>query len=95
MANQKIYQDEKGNYVVKLPVEGVEMSFRSPKGKDLKKIEIAARDAEATNVGLMAFMASLLSVSKVTQDEIEEKDAEDLMAIGEALNSFRALRRAA
>ena len=91
----KPYTNEKGQVVVKLPVAGVEVAFRSPKGKDLKAIELASKADDATNTGIMMMLMESLCVkfsdrSGITLEEVEDLDAEDVAVMGAALSSFRA-----
>lgn len=91
----KTYTNEKGHVIVSLPVEGVEVAFRSPKGKDLKAIELASKADDATNTGIMMMLIESLCVkfgdrSNITLDQVEDMDAEDVAAMGAALSNFRA-----
>lgn len=97
MSKLKVYTNEKGHSVVNLPVAGVELAFRSPKGKDLKHLELASKADDATNVGMMLLLASMLCVkygaaSGLSIEDAENMDADDVLALGEALSSFRAFR---
>lgn len=90
----KVQTKENGYIVVSLPASGVKVSLRPPKGKDLKAIDIASRAEDASNVGLMMLIGSLLAVEPVLSlEEIEDMDAEDVAALGVALGNFRALRK--
>lgn len=90
----KVQTKENGYIVLTLPVSGVKVSLRPPKGKDLKAIDIASKVEDASNVGIMMLIASLLAVEPVMSLEgIEDMDAEDVAALGVALGNFRALRK--
>lgn len=88
----KVLTNEKGQAIVKLPVDGREVTLRSPKGKDLKALEVASKKEDATNTGIMMILIAQLAVSpELTVEDVEDLDAEDIMALGVALSSFRGL----
>lgn len=82
--------DEKGQVILTLPVSKTEVTLRPPKGKDIKAIELASQAGDTTNIGTMMLVVSFLAVKpKLTIDEMDEMDAEDVAALGEALGNFR------
>ena len=88
--------DEKGNAVVHLEQRNIPVKFRQPKGKDLVALELAAKDPEATNVGIMMRLITILSVEpKLTYEEVEELEAGDIVALAEVLKTFRGLGKLA
>lgn len=92
----KIQTNEKGQTIVKLPTSGTEVILRQPKGKDLKAIEVATKATEATNIGVLMLIASLLAVSpEMSLEEVEDLDAEDVEVLGEAIGNFRAFNKLA
>lgn len=92
----KLKVNEKGQVILSLPVAGTQVILRTPKGKDLKALELASKQPDATSVGTMMTLASLLSVSpELSVDDIEELDSEDVAALGLALGSFRAFAKSA
>lgn len=84
--------NEKGQAVVELPISLEVLTFRTPKGRDLKGIEIAAK-TEDTNVGALIQMAALLSVESKDTEYFEDLDADDLLEVANALASFRSIRK--
>jgi hypothetical protein len=84
--------NEKGQAVVELPISQKVLTFRTPKGRDLKAIEMAAK-TEETNVGALIQMASLLSVDSKAPEYFDDLDADDLLEVANALASFRAIRK--
>ena len=88
--------DEKGNAVVHLGQRNIFVKFRQPKGKDLVALELAAKDPEATNVGIMMTLITILSVEpKLTYEEVEDLEAGDIVALAEVLKTFRGLGKLA
>lgn len=95
----KTYINEKGNKVVKLPVSGQEIELRSPKGRDLKQIELMSADTSVGQIGIAMALTVSLAVSKVDQEPLnlealDDMDAEDFLALSEAVSSFRVFSRA-
>lgn len=90
----KVRVNEKGQVVLTLPVSGTVVTLRPPKGKDLKALEVASRQDDSTNTGMMMTMASLLAVTPVLSlEDVEDMDAEDVSALGVALGNFRAFHK--
>lgn len=91
----KVITNEKGELTLTLPVSGIKAKLRSPKGRDMKALEIASKQPDATNVGMMMVLASMLLVEpQMTSEEVEDLDTEDVEALGVALGNFRAFRKA-
>lgn len=82
--------NELGQVIVTLPVSKMEVTLRPPKGRDIKAIELAGQSGEATNIGTMMTIISFLAVQPtLTIDQLDDMDAEDVTALGEALGNFR------
>lgn len=84
--------NEKGQVLVELPISQDLLTFRTPKGRDLKAIEVAAK-TEDTNVGALIQMAALLSVDLKPTEYFDDMDADDLLEVASALASFRSIRK--
>lgn len=90
MAKVKTALNERGQVIVTLPVSKTEVTLRPPKGRDIKAIELAGQAGDNTNVGTMMTIVSFLAVEPtLTLDELDDMDAEDVAALGEALGNFR------
>lgn len=88
MSKTKTFLNERGQVIVELPVSKAEVTLRSPKGKDLKAIEQAAQ-VDSSNIGTMMFIISCLAVEpKLDIAALDDMDAMDLSALGEALANF-------
>ena len=86
---KKAMLNEKGQAVVTLS-DGLRVKLRAPKGRDLKLMEIANNAADNSQVGTMMLVISLLTVEpKLTLDQVEDLDGEDVKALGDALSNFR------
>lgn len=84
----KVFTNEKGYVIVTLPSDKTEVTLRSPKGKDLKAIELAAQ-VDSSSIGTMMTIVSLLAVEpKLSIDDLDEMEAIDISALGEALTMF-------
>lgn len=95
-AKPKTFLNEKGQVVITLPIAGTEVTLRQPKGRDLKAIELASQASDKTNIGVMMQILSLLAVApKLDIETIEDMDAEDITALGEALTNFRIFSKMA
>ena len=92
MKASKAMLNEKGQVIVTLS-EGTQVTLRQPKGRDLKAIELSATATDKTSVGTMMLIVSLLSVEpKLTLDEVEDMEAEDIKLLGDALSNFSVFR---
>lgn len=90
MSKVKTSVNEKGQVIVELPVSGSEVTLRSPKGRDIKAIELAGQAGDTTNIGTMMTIVSFLAVEpKLSIEDLDDMDAEDVAALGEALSNFR------
>ena len=86
---KKAMLNEKGQAVVTLS-DGSTVKLRAPKGRDLKAMELSTTATDKTQVGTMMLMISLLSVEpKLSIDEVEDLDGEDVKTLGDALTNFR------
>ena len=84
--------NERGQVIVTLS-NGTQVTLRQPKGRDLKAIETSATATDKTSVGTMMLIVSLLSVEpKLTLDEVEDMEAEDIKLLGDALSNFSVFR---
>lgn len=93
-ATPKVFTNEDGSITLTLPVSKQEVTLRSPKGRDIKALEAASAATDATQTGVMFQLISQLSVKpKLTTEEVEDLDAEDVFSLGEALSTFRAFSR--
>ena len=92
MKASKAMLNERGQVIVTLS-EGTQVTLRQPKGRDLKAIELSATATDKTSVGTMMLIVSLLSVEpKLTLDEVEDMEAEDIKLLGDALSNFSVFR---
>lgn len=86
--------NEKGQVITVLPASGTQVRLRTPKGKDLKAIELASSAVGATSSGTMMLLASLLCVEpELTLEEVEDMEVDDILRLGECLNAFPSLSR--
>ena len=84
----KVFVNEKGNAVMTLPYSKTEVTLRRPTGKDIKAIEQASQ-VDSSSIGTMMMIISLLSLQpKLSLEETENLDAEDITALGKALECF-------
>ena len=92
MKASKAMLNEKGQVIVTLS-GGNQVTLRQPKGRDLKAMELSATATDKTSVGTMMLIVSLLSVEpKLTLDEVEDMEAEDIKLLGDALSNFSVFR---
>lgn len=90
----KVFTNEDGSISLTLPVAKTEVTLRSPKGRDIKAMELASSAEGATNTSTLFVLISHLAIApKLSIEDIEDLDAEDVFALGEAVASFRALRK--
>lgn len=87
----KVLQNESGHNVFTLPVSGTEVTLRNPKGRDLLALEKFTKTEGLTNLEVVFWLATQLSVSPgFTQDQLLDLDAEDAMVLGGVIENFRA-----
>lgn len=92
MKASKAMLNERGQVIVTLS-GGNQVTLRQPKGRDLKAMELSATATDKTSVGTMMLIVSLLSVEpKLTLDEVEDMEAEDIKLLGDALSNFSVFR---
>ena len=92
MMSTKVRINEQGQAVVTLPQKGITVKLRQPKGKDLVAMELAAKEPDMTNVGIAMRLITILTLEpKLTYEEVEDLDAEDVVTLAEVLKTFRGL----
>ena len=92
MKASKAMLNERGQVIVTLS-GGNQVTLRQPKGRDIKAMELSATATDKTSVGTMMLIVSLLSVEpKLTLDEVEDMEAEDIKLLGDALSNFSVFR---
>ena len=92
MKASKAMLNERGQVIVTLS-GGNQVTLRQPKGRDLREMELSANAPDKTSVGTMMLIVSLLSVEpKLTLDEVEDMEAEDIKLLGDALSNFSVFR---
>lgn len=87
----KVLQNEQGHNVFSLPVSGLEVTLRNPKGRDLLALERFTKTPDLTNLEVMFWLAETLCVSPgFTSEQLLDLDAEDAVILGGVVENFRA-----
>ena len=94
----KAKTNEKGQVTLTLTISGVNVLLNPPKTKHLKAIQVAANQADATDVGLAQVMVQLLTDKwgdrpTVTMDDLDDLDPRDFMEVASALDNFPAMAK--